>query len=94
MMKLNFIFLPSVFGLLILTTNFPPVNSCSCEPFNIENIICKTQFAVLVLVKGIGPSTKSLDSFYVEIRQSFKVTYEAAKAFREYGSGLVFTQRK
>lgn len=80
--------------LTLTTTNFRPIRCCSCEPFSIEGIICKTQFVVLVLVTGVGPSTKTLDSFYVEIRQSFKVQYDAAKAFRDYGSGLVYTQRK
>lgn len=68
--------------------------ACSCEQFNIENVICKSHFAVLALVTGVGPSSKTLDSFYVEVRQSFKMAYEAAKAFRDYGSGLVYSQRK
>lgn len=79
---------------LTFSLNFKPFQSCSCEPFMIENVICKSQFTLLVLVTGIGPSTKTLDSFYVEIRQSFNINYEVTKAFRDYGSGLVWTQRK
>ena len=79
---------------LALAANFERLHACSCEPFNVENVICKSHFAVLVLVTGIGPSSKTLDSFYVEVRQSFKMQFEAAKAFRDYGSGLVYSQRK
>lgn len=93
MMKIKNVIHIFVFSLTLAVT-FEPLYACSCEPFNVENVICKSHFAVLVLVTGVGPSSKTLDSFYVEVRQSFKMAYEAAKAFRDYGSGLVYSQRK
>ena len=91
MMKIKNVIYIFVFSLAV---NFGRLHACSCEPFNVENAICKSHFAVLVLVTGVGPSSKTLDSYYVEVRQSFKMTYEAAKAFVDYGSGLVYSQRK
>lgn len=71
---------------LILISNFKSSFNCSCEPFNIETVICKSDFTLLVLVKGLGPSTKSHDLYYVEIRQSYNLNYQSAKAFRDYGN--------
>ena len=44
--------------------------------------------------KGVGPTTKTLDSFYIEVRQSFNMHQNAALAFKDYGSGLVWSARK
>lgn len=53
---------------LVFFANFKIIYTCSCEPFNIENVICKSNFSLLVIAKGVGPQSKTHDSYYVEIR--------------------------
>lgn len=83
-----------VFMLVLAIVQVGQANTCSCSTESLERIMCTSNFAGLVQVKGVGPSNKHKDSFLVEWRQSFQMSSAALKAFTDFGTGLVWTQRK
>ena len=69
-------------------------NACSCSNRTLEQSMCRANWAGLVYVKGVGPSSKYRDSYVVEWRQSFQMSIKASKAFSDFGTGLLWTTRK